>query len=358
MFTGPDGGKREMSFRRTAAVIALTVVAGGGAVLATSAMSSAATPPAPTPISLNLTGMASAACPLPLNGSMAVSPGTTVQFTPDLLLNALSSESLTIKPAPDSTDAKSSKTISALTKTNGKVGFTRQNTYSLSWKTTAALGVAAASQTGKLIISSSAQKCVVAVQVPTPSVSVPVVPSGVNSTVNGIIGSAVGGVNGALGPVNSAVGPILGSANSDVGAIGGGGSKSGSTTGAGKGGSTLGTIYKPTGLTVAQRTVPQGGGSGIGGLSVTSDGSSNGSSVNAPSLGFVGTDKSGKSAQTVKSGGSPNTVELAANKPRSALNGFATLILLAAVLALSGATVFYARTYLLNPLPAKVKTRA
>jgi len=49
-------------------------------------------------------------------------------------------------------------------------------------------------------------------------------------------------------------------------------------------------------------------------------------------------------------------VELAADKPRSALAGWSALIVLAAVLALSGATAFYARSYLLHPLPAKVKS--
>ena len=48
-------------------------------------------------------------------------------------------------------------------------------------------------------------------------------------------------------------------------------------------------------------------------------------------------------------------MQLAADKPRSALDGWSALIVLAAVLALSGATAFYARSYLLHPLPAKIQ---
>jgi hypothetical protein len=155
--------------------------------------------------------------------------------------------------------------------------------------------------------------------------------------------------------VNGVVGPIVGGVSGGV-PIPGGGSDSG-------GGSApspvpgVGTDYQPTGPTVAQRTVPQGygNGSGVGGSYVAAG--SGGSNGSAPSGGSAATSKSGKAAQQpIKSGGSPKTVELAADKPRSALDGWSALIVLAAVLALSGATAFYARSYLLPvKVPAKVK---
>ncbi|HEX2904941.1 MAG TPA: hypothetical protein VHO01_15920 [Jatrophihabitans sp.] len=273
---------------------------------------------------------------------------------PDVLLNALSRENLTIRPAPDSSDATSSRTIDGLDGLNGKIAFTKTGTYSLSWVTTPVpmLGILSASQAGKLIISSNAQQCVVAVQVPTPSVSVPGA-GPVNSIVNGIAGGAVSGVNNALAPVNSAVGPVLGTVNGAVGSATGGGASGGGQSGT-SGGSTLGTIYKPSSLTPAQQRVPQGGDSGGGGGGASSYGGSDGASVNAPDISFKGIG-SAKPAEQVKSGGSPKTVDLAANKPQSALGGWANLIVLAAVLALSGATAFYARTYLLHPLPATVR---
>lgn len=342
-----------MRFRRIAAAAAVAAVAGGGALVISSTVGSAATTPPPTPISLNLTGMASSSCPLPLNGSMAVKPGTTVQFTRDLLLNALSDESVTIKPAPNSTDPTSSYTINSLTSTNGKVSFSRAASYAVSWKTTAVplLGIVAASQTGKLLVNSNAQNCVIAVQVPTPSVSVPVVPSPVTSTVNGIVNGVVSSVNGVLSPVNSAVGPVLGGVGGTVG--GGTGLPGGGTPGGGVPG--VGTSYHPNGPTVAQRTVPQGygNGSGAGGAYVPVG---SGSGAGAVTGTGSATGKSGTTGQQpIKSGGSPKTVQLASDKPRSALDGWSALIVLAAVLALSGATAFYARSYLLNPAPTKIK---
>ena len=57
----------------------------------------------------------------------------------------------------------------------------------------------------------------------------------------------------------------------------------------------------------------------------------------------------GSAAPGVKNGGSPRTVELASNRPRSALGALPTLAVILAILALSGATAFYARTFLLQP---------
>ena len=345
-----------MGFRRIAAAVAVAAVAGGGALALSTVAGSAATP-APTPISLGLLGMSSSACPLPLNGSMAVKPGTTVQFKPDTVLGNLETLSLsyvlettsTPKPTPTTRDVPNA----GLT-----VPFAAAGTYDLSWHTVTlgALGVKilGTTQTGKLLVNADAQACVIAVQVPTPSVSVPVVPSPVTSTINGVVGGVVSGVNGVLNPVNGVVGPIVGGVG---GTIGGGLPGGGSTGDTGGGVPGVGTDYHPSGPTVAQRTVPQGygNGSGVGGTYVPSGatGSAGGSSAGGSGS---ATGKSGASAQQpVKAGGSPKTVPLAADKPRSALSGWSALIVLAAVLALSGATAFYARSYLLQPLPAKAK---
>ncbi|HTZ45157.1 MAG TPA: hypothetical protein VMB79_14965 [Jatrophihabitans sp.] len=346
-----------MRIRRIAAVAVAAAVVGGGALVAGSAIGSAATAPPPTPISLNLTGMASSACPLPLNGSMAITPGTTVQFTPGLLSVGQSMQ-LTLRSEAKTTPPPAAKTVSVAS-TGTKLPFATAGTYDLSWKVEVLQGLLGSSvvysQTGKIVVDAHAAKCTVAVQVPTPSVSVPVVPSGVTSAVNGLVGGAVSGANGALGSVNGAVGGVLGGVNGTVGGVVGG-VTGGSHSGGGSQGSGPGTSYQPSGPTVAQRTVPQGygSGSGTGGSYVGEN--ATGRSITAPALGSVGSASSGgPSATKVKSGGSPHTVEVAANKSGSALDGWSTVILLAAVLALSGATAFYARTYLLSPLPAKVR---
>lgn len=348
-----------MNVRRLGAGAAAIAIASGAGLLISAGSGGAATPPPPTPITLNLTGLASSACPLPLNGSMAIKPGTTVLLSNDVLLGALSTEKVTITPAPDSTDPKSSRTIDPIGTAGSKVAFNRAATYSLSWQTKTLSNVPlvppvlSATQKGKLIINASAQKCVVAVQVPVPSVSVPGVPSSVTGPINGAVSSAANTINGALGPVNGAVGGVLGQVNGAVGGVTGGLTGGGAAGGGGgkpgAGSSGPGTIYKPTGPTVADRTVPKGygNGSGLGGVFV----GSNGQSINAPSIGFAGSNgkTSGSATKSaVKSGGSPNTVDLASKQPRSALAALPMLAVIAAVIALSGATAFYARTFLLH----------
>jgi hypothetical protein len=344
-----------MRLRRIAAALAVAAVAGGGALILDTAAGSAATP-APTPISLGLTGMSSSACPLPLNGSMAVKPGTTVQFKPQL---PLLSQKLTLTFVRETANSpKPTPTTKDVPNAGLNIPFASGGTYDLSWHTDL-LGVlgnvikAGATQTGKLLVNADAQKCAVAVQVPTPSVSVSGVPDPVTSTVNGVVGGVVSGVNGVLNPVNGVVGPIVGGGTSGL-PIPGGGSGGGVPSPVAGGG--VGTNYHPTGPTVAQRTVPQGygNGSGVGGSYVS--GGTSGSSGGVSSGSGATAGKSGSShQQQIKSGGSPKTVQLAADKPRSALDGWSALIVLAAVLALSGATAFYARSYLLHPMPAKVQ---
>jgi len=347
-----------MRFRRIAAALTVAAVAGGGALLLGSAAGSAATP-APTPIALGLTGMSSSACPLPLNGSMAVKPGTTVQFKPQL---PLVSQKLTLSYVLEtSSSPKPAATTKDVPNAGLNIPFAGAGTFDLSWHTDlvnllGGIVKAGATQTGKLLVSNDAKNCVIAIQVPTPSVSVSGVPDPVTSTVNGVVGGVVSGVNGVLNPVNGVVGPIVGGVTGGVPIPGGDSGPGGGSAPSPVPG--VGTDYQPTGPTVAQRTVPQGygNGSGVGGSYVAA-GSGGGSNGSATSGGSAATGKSGKAAQQpIKSGGSPKTVELAADKPRSALDGWSALIVLAAVLALSGATAFYARSYLLPvKVPAKVK---
>ena len=342
-----------MRFRRVAAATVVAAVAGGGALLINAASGSAASL-TPTPITLAATGLGTTFCPLPINGTVALKPGTTVLFTAPAVLQAADKYSLAVLSEAKTTPAQKAANYNV---PNGgvKVAFPTAGTYQLSWKENVLGGLLGGStvilqQQAKLIISSNAQACTVAVNLPTPSVSVPIVPSAVNSIVNGVVGSVVGGANSAVAPVNSAVGPILGSVNSGVGGLTGGGTSGGAAGGKPAAGPSISTIYTPTDETGAQRTVPRGGGAGGGANSGV-----DGQSINAANIPFKGVGTASGSKQSIKSGGSPNTVELAANKPRSALDGWANLIVLAAVLALSGATAFYARTYLLHPLPAKVK---
>jgi hypothetical protein len=296
--------------------------------------------------------MSSSSCPLPLNGSMAVKPGTTVQFKPDAL-GALETLTLSYVRETTTTPKPAPTTKSPVPSAGWSVAFNSAGTYDLSWhidvlNILGGIASVGATQTGKLLISSNAQQCVIAVQVPVPSASVPAVPSPVNSLINGVLSSAASGVNGILSPVNSVVGSPVGGV---IGGIPGG--LTGGTPGAGvpPGGSDPGTIYKPTGPTVAQRTVPQGygNGSGAAGLYLPPGGNS----INAPAIGFTGTGKSGSAnSAPIKSGGSPHTVDLASDKPQSALEGWSALIVVVALVALSGATAFYARTFLLQPAPA------
>ncbi len=351
-----------MRFRRVAATVGAAAVVAGGALALSGEVGSAATPP-PTPIALGLTGMSSAACPLPLNGSMAVKPGTTVQFKPQLTL--LPSQSLSLSYVREtSSTPKPAATTKDVPNAGLTVPFAAAATYDLSWHTDAVslLGIVkvGATQTGKLVVDPNAKlvadqktgKCLVEVQVPTPSVSASGVPDPVTSTVNGVVGGVVSGVNGVLNPINGVIGPIVGGVGTGLPIPGGGSGSGGSNPSPVPG---VGTIYHPTGPTVAQRTVPQGygNGSGVGGTYVPAGTGSGGSAAGGSSA--TG-NSNATGQQPVKSGGSPKTVQLAADKPRSALDGWSALIVLGAVLALSGATAFYARSYLLHPLPAKVKS--
>jgi|GEM_PF-6505873 len=350
-----------MSLRRIAGAVAAAAVVSGAGLLLVSGPSAAAPPP-PTPVTLDATGMSSSSCPLPLNGSIALVPGTAVQFKPGVL-SALSSEKLTIKPAPNSTDPNSSTTVAVPTTGTSPITFTRATSYALTWqiKTVSVLGVVVGlnDYKGKLTIASSVSKCQLAVQVPVPSVSAPVVPSPILSSVNGAVSSAVGGVNGVLSPINSALPPVpTVSGLPGLPGVPGTGSSPGASPSPGA--SVPGTIYQPHGPTVADRTVPKGygSGSGQGGVYVPiSGGSGSGGSVGGLPATGNGAQAGASASPAVKSGGSPRTVELATSRPRSALGALPTLTVIVAVLALSGATASYARTFLLQPAGAAAQAK-
>ncbi len=360
-----------MSFRRIAGLAVTAVVVSGAGLLLSSPTGAAPTPP--TPVTLEATGMASPSCPpVPLGvySAIALKPATVVQFKQGTLLPGANAESLTIKPAPNSTDPKSTAVIATVPKAGAApIAFSRAATYSLSWqyKAVGPLGAAevGVARTGKLVIDSNAAGCKVTVQVPVPSVSASAVPSPITSAVNGALGGIASGVNGALDPVNGAL-PTLPA----VPALPGVNPPainppvitppSLNPPGASRpGDDSPGTSYKPTGPTVAERTVPKGygSGSGQGGVYVPAAGeSATGSSINAGPQSGAGKARTsgatGSAAQQVKPGGSPETVELAATRPRSALGALPTLAVILAILALSGATAFYARTFLLQPATA------
>jgi hypothetical protein len=337
-----------MNLRRMVAALAATAVATGATLLLAPTAAHGVT--LPTPVSFWLTGLQSSACPLPLNGSIAFTPGTTLRLQKDPLLGPVSTERVTFKPAPNSTDPKSSKSYD-LGSANVDVAFTRAGTYNLSWQQST-LGVLGTAQTGKLVINAKAQGCVVAVSVPTPSVTVPGAGT-VTNPVNGIVGGVVGSVNGAVSPVNGALGPILGGANPGGLPDGTKNPPSGNPS-PGASGSALN--YHSNGPSVADRTVPHGYGGGSGAASNYVPAGLGGSIV-APGTNFAATGKtSGRStAAAGPSGSGPKTVDVASSKSRSALDALPTLLVVLAVIALSGATAFYARTFLLDKPAAPAK---
>lgn len=344
-----------MSLRRIAGVAVAAAIVASGAGLLLSGPSGAVTPP--TPITLAATGMTSPSCPLPLYGSIALKPGTTVQFKPGVALSLGQSMTLSVLSEAKTTPAPVAKNY-AVPAAGVAVAFPSTGSYALNWKTSGVLGL---SQKGKLVLNANAQGCVIAVQIPVPSVSASVVPSPILSGINGAIGGVVSSANGALGPVNSALptlppAPTLPGVNPPVVSppvI----NPPGASTPADKQGP--GTNYKPTGPTVADRTVPKGygTGSGLGGLYVPGGGggSATGGSITAPGQqqgagnAAQPTGAAGSAERQANPAGSPRTVELATNRPRSALGALPTLAVVLAILALSGATAFYARTFLLQP---------
>ena len=114
--------------------------------------------------------------------------------------------------------------------------------------------------------------------------------------------------------------------------------------------------YHSNGPSVADRTVPHGYGGGSGAASNYVPAGLSGSIV-APGTNFAANGKApGASTPAAGPAGSaPKTVDVASSKSRSALDALPTLLVVLAVIALSGATACYARTFLLHKPEAPVK---
>ncbi len=115
--------------------------------------------------------------------------------------------------------------------------------------------------------------------------------------------------------------------------------------------------YKPTGPTIADKTMPKGYGSGSGiGGSYVQPGLNN--AINAPALNFQGSGSSASRTAATNTAATPaakpgqSSVDLASTNAHSAVTGLPALLVVLAVLALSAATAFYARTFLIHR-PAK-----
>lgn len=124
--------------------------------------------------------------------------------------------------------------------------------------------------------------------------------------------------------------------------------------------------YHPYGPSVADQVMPKGYGSGSGASDqyvapgLGGAGSASGTGAGSASGSGTGSSAGGSSAVAGKAGpaagtGTPTTVDLASDAGRNAVTGLPSLLVIAAVLALSAATAFYARTYLLHrPQAARV----
>jgi hypothetical protein len=325
-----------MKVRRIVGAVAATTLATGATLLF--AGSSGATPTPATPITFDATGLASTSCPvnLPLNNKIALPPGTPIQFNPGLVHGVLAiiggSETLSVTPLNDAGQAIAPATTRALPWT-APVSYAA-GTYKLTWVAKTLLGVITTTGTGTLQVADGASGCQLAVSVPGVVVSPSQLP-----VVGGVVGSILPPVSipGVQPPL-----PLPG--------LPGTGPTPWPTTPGTTLGGQPGVNYHPTGPTVADLTVPHGYGGGSGAASnYVAPGLSD--SRVAPGTSFA---TGGGSATAAASGGAgqvvpaPHTVDVASSKSRSALDALPTLMVVLAVIALSGATAFYARTFLLH----------
>jgi hypothetical protein len=305
-------------------------IAAGATLLLSPTGAGAATP---VRIQLELTGLSSAACPLPLNSSIGLAPQTTVKLVP----GSTALNSVQVSLSPDPRNAKATAVYDVPT-AGVDITLTRNTTYTLSWNTSlVGLGVG---QSAQLVTDSSATKaaCLVGISVPTPSIQTTQVPPAVKDPVNAAVSGVVGDVNQGIAPINGILGPVVGGFT---------GGKPRTAPAPGSASTAPGSIldYRPSGLTPADKTVPKGGtGGGVGGTYVAPglDGS-----INAPALGFSGNNaKPTPTKSTAKPKAAPSSVDLASSTDPSAISGLPSLLVVLAVIALSAATAFYARTFL------------
>ena len=194
---------------------------------------------------------------------------------------------------------------------------------------------------GQIVVGGASNACSVQPQVPSVGIT-PTVP----------------GVN--LPPVNvpGLTPPGLSVPNVPIPGLPGGSTGSGSSPKSPTSGMVLN--YKPYGQSLADKVMPKGYGSGSGASSQYVAPGLDGSSLNAASMPFKG--GTGSNAASKSNAGpakaAPSSVDVAANSTRSAIAGLPALMVVGAVVALSAATAFYARTFLMHrPLLAKAAAR-
>jgi len=337
-----------MNLRRMVAALAATAVATGATLLLAPTTAHGLTPP--TPITFDATGLASSSCPvnLPLNNKIALAPGTKIQFGPGLvngvLANLAGSETLTVTPVSATGQASGPATTHALPWA-APVSFPI-GTYKLDWIAKTLLGAIATTGAGTLQVAEGASGCRLAPALPGVGVNPGQLPD-----VGGVVGSIVppATIPGVQVPVPLDPGPI-------TGLLPEGGTKTPPSGNPSPGASGSALNYHSNGPSVADRTVPRGYGGGSGAASNYVPAGLEGSIV-APGTNFAATGKtSGPStAAPGPSGSGPKTVDVASSKSRSALDALPTLLVVLAVIALSGATAFYARTFLLDKPAAPAK---
>jgi hypothetical protein len=325
-----------MRMRRIVAATAVTALATGASLLLSSP-TGAAPAPAPTPISFDATGLSSTSCPvnLPLNNKIALATGTAIQFKPGLVsgLGGILGVFENLKVTPIDSTGKATGAGAGPTKLPWAKAVTyKAGEYRLDWSTAALGGAVKTLGTGILEIAAGASGCQLAVQVPGVGVDPSQLP-----VVGGIVGSILPPVNvpGTTVPVPGL--PATGAKTPK--------------TPAGAGGSSTYLNYKPLGNSIADSIVPKGYGSGSGAAGQYVAPGQNGS-INAPASSGGGKSVNAAGSAPLKYGGSPKTVDLAVNGDRSALGALPGLLVILAIIALSGATAFYARTFLLRPSKA------
>jgi hypothetical protein len=349
--------------RRIIAASAVTALATGATLLLSSSPTTAATQVAS---SLTAGGPATAPCATP-SPTVNAPAGSTVRFTSTLISSGTAQVTdLVYAPAIEITfypnTSRAAKAVispghnvkyydfkvpsagsvafqymtgSSMVGSGGLLGGVINLLSALAKNFKAASGIGAdvsAKWTGKIVVGNASNSCQLAPQLPGVSVQ-PTVP-GVNLPGITVPGVTVPGV------------PVPSLPNT-------GGNKAAPKTTKPSGSSTY-LRYKPLGGSVADGVVPKGYGSGSGAANQYVPPGLN-DSVNAGAAGKGGTSAKPASAPKIKSGGSPKTVNLATNLSRSALNGIPGLLVILAIFALSGATAFYARTFLLHrPSPVKI----
>lgn len=116
--------------------------------------------------------------------------------------------------------------------------------------------------------------------------------------------------------------------------------------------------YKPSGPTLADRTMPHGYGAGSGAAGTYVPPGLTGSLAGSTLSGSRGSAAANSGPSTGKAKSAPSATELASHSEHSAITGLPSLLVVLAMAALSAAAASYARTFLLHrPAGARRATR-